>query len=119
MRQIRPERTIGTGLTHGMTVHTGGGLEQVTAHLHGRIVYWWLLLDCYPALEVIAGVHNDAQQHIGVLCPTVLGALAQIEAWLTGLNPHRVVAIGDEIRLARLGWDPADMSDICCLSGLV
>src|SRR3989442_632225 len=78
MRQVRAKRAVGHRLAHRVTVHTGGSLEQVTAGLHGWVAYRWLLLRCHPAFEVTSRVYNDAEEHVGMFRPSVLGALTKI-----------------------------------------
>ena len=53
-----------------------------------------------PAVELIARLHIDTKEHLGVLSAAVLGTLADVHAGFVWLHPHGVDAIGDEVGLA-------------------
>src|SRR6266852_1716427 len=57
-----------------------------------------LLVD--PAIEVLAGLDVDAQEHLRVLRPAVLRALPQVEPCLARLDPHLVRVVWNQIGLA-------------------
>ena len=56
--------------------------------------------------ELVAGIHIDAQQHLGVLRSAILRALAQEEAGLVRVDPHAVRVIRNQVGLARQARDP-------------
>ena len=71
---------------------------------------WRCSLD--PAIEILARVHVDAQQHLRVLGPAVLRALPEVQPRLLGVDPHLVHAVRDEVRLARQTRDPEAVRDV-------
>src|SRR5712691_1844832 len=98
VRQVRTKCPVGDGLTYRVTVHTGGRLEQVTTSVHGRVVHRWLLLRRHPARDVLPPLHHHTEQHIRALPPTLLTALAKLQPWFVGLDPHLTAPTGDDTR---------------------
>jgi hypothetical protein len=106
MREIGPEPAAGRRPGDGVTVHAGGLLEDPAPPGHRGLLPGRTRLLLHPALEILGSVGVDAEEHLGVLGAAVLGALAEVEARLPGLDPHLVPPVGDEVRLSRQARDP-------------
>ncbi len=64
------------------------------------VVDGWLLLVRDPGGELGRRIGIHADQHLGVLRSAVLRALAQIEPWRLGIDPHGVDPVGNQVHLA-------------------
>src|ERR1051325_7121977 len=113
MRQIRSKASISHSAIDPMTIDAGGLLENQTASGRARIVLGQLLLLLDPAVEFLARIHINAEQHLCMLGATVLGALAEKQSGALRLNPHRVYFIRDEVRLAGQARYPEAVHNVC------
>src|ERR1700677_2826624 len=75
----------------------------------GKVLLRGLLLLAYPRRKVFRRLRIDAQQHLCMLGPAVLRALAKIKACLRWIDPHGVNAIWNHVRLARQPRHPETM----------
>src|ERR1035438_3073883 len=105
---------IGHGSRHGMTIDTGGRFEYSLSLGSSATLDCRLALPLNPAIEVSTWLNVDAQQHLGVLRPAILSALAQINSRLLGIDPHAVRMIRNQIGLAGKARDP---EAVVCISG--
>src|SRR6266576_4579586 len=93
------EAAVRIGAADGVTVHAGRRLEDLPAASDGGIRARRSALRFDPAVEVLARVDVHAQQHLGVLRAAILGALAEVEARLARVDPHRIRVVGNQVRL--------------------
>src|SRR5918996_2417817 len=106
MRQVGAELPIRFGFLDRVTVDTGSRKENVTTGAQLWIVNRRLLLCCHPFLKIIRRMGNDAEQHACMLQAAILGAVADIGAWLCWLDPHLIAAGGDQIDFSGELWHP-------------
>src|ERR1700722_1915907 len=106
MREVWAKAAVGDGASHRVTVDAGRQFKYPlpwgTGTIHGRR----LMLLLNPAIELGTRLNVDAQQHLRVLRPAILRALAQIDSALVGSNPHAVRVVRNQIGLARQARNP-------------
>src|ERR1700729_1098864 len=100
MREVRAETAIGHGSRDRVTVDASRHFEYSLALRNGITDCCRLALLLNPAIKLILRLNVDAQQHLGVLRPAILGALTQIHTRVMGINPHTVRVVRNQIGLA-------------------
>src|SRR5215471_15109750 len=115
MSKVRAELSFRCGAANGVAVDARVGHECLTTFGGVRSDQRGLLLLFDPSIKVVRRMHDDADQHPGVLCAAILGAVAEIGAGVGGLNPHSVFLVRDYISLAGKLRDPETVRDICRL----
>ena len=65
-----------------------------------------------PGLVLVERHDPDAREHVGVVAPAQLGALALVGAGLRGLEPGLVDVAGDGVHLAAERGDPPRVGDV-------
>src|ERR1700681_3203561 len=106
MCQVRAEVAVGHGPRHGVTVDAGSRFEYSLSLGSSISRGCRLALLLNPTIEVSTRLHVDPQQHFGVLCPAILGALTEVDARLMGINPHAVRVVGNQVSFARQTRNP-------------
>src|SRR6202795_2661023 len=106
MCQGRAEVAVGPGPPPGVTGDAGSRFEYSLSLGSSISRGCRLALLLNPTIEVSTRLHVDPQQHLGVLCPAILGALTEVDARLMGINPHAVRGGGDQFRFARPPRNP-------------
>src|SRR5262245_2055462 len=112
MGQVGTKRAHRLRPSDGVTVDTGRGEENVAAGPHLWIVHRRLPLACLPLFEVLRWMHDHTEQHVFVLHPAILRAVANISSRLQGFNPHPILPIGNHIGFAGELRHPEAMRDI-------
>src|SRR3984957_12432420 len=116
MRQIRTEATSRDCSCDRMAVDAGvvheDGLPFCSGRVSAEILLGGLLLLVYPGGKILRGLRVDAKQHLGVLRPTVLCTLSEIETCLGRIHPHYIDAVWNHIHLSRKAWHPEAMGYI-------
>src|SRR5262249_49205965 len=107
MSQVGTERAGGVGPVHRVAAHARRGLEELAAGRNPRIRRGRLPLRRDPALELVGGMGDDPQQHVGVLGAAVLGTLAAGHAGLPWRQPDHVAAGRAARRVSRATRRPA------------
>ena len=100
VRQIRTEASVGGRAADRVTIDAGGRFEHSPAGQHLVVLRRGLLLRANPRVKVLGTVHDDAQEHLGVLRPAVLRALTEKHAGPLRVHPHLVDAIRNQVGLA-------------------
>ncbi len=95
-----------------MAIDARGRFEYSLAGGRGRLRNLLLLLN--PPVELLARLHVDAQQHLGVLCSAILRALPQKQARFVRIDPHLIRVIRNQIGLAAQSRDP---KAVVCIGG--
>src|ERR1700674_672689 len=101
MSQIRAEAPVRDSARNGMAVDARSSLKDPTPFVRCAISHVRLSFILNPLVELLLRVNVDAQEHLGVLHPAVLGALADINSDFIRIDPHVVDAIRNKIRLTR------------------
>src|ERR1700756_2451547 len=96
-----------------MTVDARGRLENAPPFRNRGTRLRWTALLFNPAVELRAGLHIDAEKHLGVLRPAILCALAQIEPGLLRVKPHAVRVVGNQVGLPAQRRNPEAVIRIC------
>src|SRR5262245_9055664 len=113
MSEIGPESSVSNGAINGVAIDAGRLLEDQPAGSRGRIVLGEFLLLLHPALEVLARLHINAEEHFLVLVAAVFGALTDKQSGALRLNPHRVHFVGNKVRLACETRHPEAVHHVC------
>jgi hypothetical protein len=66
-----------------------------------------------PALELIARLHIDAQQHLGVLRSAILRALPEEHSRFVRIDRHLIGVIRNQVGFTRQPWHPETVVCIC------
>ena len=103
MGEVWAEASGGDGSRDGVATDADTVLEDGASGCGLRLVAidGGLLLTSYPGSEVGGAVGIDAEEHFGVLDAAILRALAEVEAWGLGIEPHGVNLIRDEVQSCR------------------
>ena len=89
-----------------MTVDACGRLEYPLP-LRNRVIYIRrLALLSDPPIKFILRLDINPQQHLGVLSPAILRALAEVDSGLLRVDPHSVGMVGNQISLTPQPWNP-------------
>src|SRR5215813_12078224 len=112
MSKVRAELSLRRGAANGVAVDAREGHECLAPFGSVRGYHRRLLLLSDPSIKLVWCMHHDADQHSGVLCAAVLGAVTEIGAGDCGLNPHAVFFVGDYISLAGKLRHPEAVRDI-------
>ena len=105
VRQVRPEAPRRRRARNRVAVDAGvvheHGLAFSGSRVAGKTLHGGLLLLIDPRRKVRRRLRINTDQHLGMLHSAKLRALAQEQAGLLRIEPHRVYAVGNHIRLAR------------------
>ena len=111
----RSEAAVGGRPAHRVTVDAGRALEELAACPASGGPVGGLPLGESPGLELGFRLHDDPQQHVGVLRAAVLGALADVDARLVGLHPEVVLAVRNQVGLPRELGNPEAVDHVLAL----
>src|SRR5262249_1282681 len=100
MSQIGPELAVGFRAIDRVTVDARGGEEEVTPDLHLDVVGRLAFLRGHPLFELARWMHDDPDQHPGMLCSAILGAIAQVSSRCHRLYPHEIVTVWNDVGFA-------------------
>ena len=95
-----------------VAIDAGGPLENHPARGDLWVLRLRRLLLAYPAIEILRRVNINAQQHLRVLRAAILRALSDEKAGALRLNPHLILTIRNEVRLARQPRHPKTVHDV-------
>ena len=93
-----PKSPVGHCARNGVAVDAGGAFKYAFPFGCAFRSVRRLTLLLHPAVELIARLHIDAQQHLGVLRAAILGALPQVQSSLVRIDPHAVFAVWNQVR---------------------
>src|SRR6202171_1335579 len=96
-----------------MAVDAGSRLEYALPFRNSGTRVRRLTLLFNPAVELITGLHIDAEKHLGMLCSTILSALTQVESVLLRVKPHRIGVVGNQVGLTGQTRNPEAVVCIC------
>src|SRR5207247_9061560 len=85
------------GTADRLTVAAGGRSENAPAGDRLFVPNRGLQLCPTPSVEIFSTVHRHAQQHLGVLRPAILRALAEKDAGAIRIHPHLVYPIRNQV----------------------
>src|SRR5258705_9229820 len=100
MRQIRAEPAGCRRAADSVAIYARGCLEDTSASDLLRILIRSPLLLSDPGLETFGSVYRHAEEHLRVLGPAILRALAEIDPRLVRVDPHFVYAVRNQVCLS-------------------
>src|SRR6201987_3446295 len=106
VREVRAESPVGHCARDRVAVDAGGRLEYPLSLRNSLTYRRRLALLLNPLVKFIPRLDIHAQQHLGVLGPAILRTLAEVNADLLRVDPHRVGMVGNQISLTRQPWNP-------------
>src|SRR6202046_2976776 len=97
MSQVGPELAGSAGSADRVTVDASGGFKRAPAldRTLTRDCRTLLLLD--PTVELLARLHVNTQQHLGMLHAAILRTLAEVETGLVRVDPTAVGVVRNQI----------------------
>src|SRR6266403_4937027 len=100
MGQVRTETPVTVRTANGVAIQTSGRFEDSFSGEYLLILIRGPLLRLDPGGKVSGAVHPNAQEHLRVLRPAILGTLAKKQAGVVRVKPHFIDPVRDQVRLA-------------------
>src|SRR6266478_3820109 len=100
MREVGAKASIRGGSGDSMAVHAGIAFKHSPTCDCACVFGSGSLLSANPGGKILLPIHRHAQQHLCVLCSTVLGTLAKKNTCALRIHPHSVGVVRNEVGLA-------------------
>src|SRR5215510_416744 len=112
MCQVGTERAPGARPPDRVTVDARSREKNFSSCRCLSVINCRFLLFSHPPVEIILLMHSYTNEHARVLRPAILSAIPQIYPRLSGIEPHMIIAIRNQVHFSAELWHPVTMGDI-------